>query len=208
MHRHHRLAATSHQQTPLSVRDADRGRGPAAARPVRSGAGRAGQRLQLGHLHRRDHARGLHRGDRHRGPLRSVREQRGGVREAARGQSGLRRDLPVERVRRAHDRRRHAGAARPRQNPEHGQRRPGVRRSGVRSRPEVQHAVFLGHARSRLPRLGSEPQEPSPIWSRAMLMPAASRCSTRSTPSARRSSISATRSTARIRARSRRPPTP
>ena len=42
--------------------------------------------------------------------------------------------------------------------PNIGQHRPGLRRSRVRSRPEAQHALFLGHARPRLSRLGGEPQ--------------------------------------------------
>ena len=113
------------------------------------GAGRPGQRLQLGHLHRRDHARGLHRRDRHRGPLRPVRQQRRAVRQAARGQSGLRRDLPVQRLRRAHDRRRHAAAARPREDSEHRQHRPGLRRSR-RSIPACSTACRISGARSGL----------------------------------------------------------
>ena len=96
------------------------------------------------------HARGLHRGDRHRRALRPVREQRRAVRQAARGQSGLRRHLPHQRLRRAHDRGRHAAAARPRPDPQPEEHRSAVRRRALRSGPYLQRALFLGHDRHRL----------------------------------------------------------
>ena len=76
--------------------------------------------------------------------------------------------------------------------------------------PGLQHSmpyfwgtVGLGYRASK-----AEPEGAWPICSRATPTPAGSRCSTRSIPSSRRSSTSATPSTPRIRPRSPRPATP
>ena len=67
------------------------------------GRGAEAQFLQLGHLYRRDDARRLQGGERHRRQYEPVRDQRRAVRQAARRQSGLRRHRSGQRVRRAHD---------------------------------------------------------------------------------------------------------
>ena len=130
-----------------------RGGGRRRAAP-RLRPGQAGQRLQLGHLYRRDHARRFHRGHRHRGPLRPVCQQRGAVRKAPRGQLRLRRDLPLQQLRRADDRGRDDRAARPCETAEHRQRGRALPEPELRSRPRAQRALLLGHPGHRLPEVG------------------------------------------------------
>ena len=113
--------------------------------------GAEAQFLQLGHLYRRDDARGLQEGERHRRQYEPVRHQRRAVRQAARRQPGLRRHRSGQRVRRAHDPGRPARAARSRQDPEHQECRARVhQRRAVRSRPQIQHALYLARHRHRL----------------------------------------------------------
>ena len=125
--------------------------------PPRQEVSRLGRRgaeaqfLQLGHLYRRDDARGLQRGERHRRQYEPVCHQRRAVRQAARRQSRLRRHRSGQRVCPAHDPGQPARAARSRQDPEHQERRAGVHQGrAVRSRPQVQHALYLARHRHRL----------------------------------------------------------
>ena len=115
------------------------------------GRGAEAQFLQLGHLYRRDDARRLQGGERHRRQYEPVCHQRRAVRQAARRQPRLRRHRSGQRVRPAHDPGQAARAARSRQDPEHQERRAGVhQRRALRSGPQVQHALYLARHRHRL----------------------------------------------------------